>query len=98
MTASLELDGVLAIEDVIDVAVAAGKDDRLQSTRTVGHGREVVEHAAESGVLVYGVTTGIGDLAKVRVEATGSPKCSKSWCGLTPRRSVHRSQRGSSER
>ena len=32
--------------------------------------RAVIEAAADSGKLVYGITTGVGDLARVRVEAT----------------------------
>lgn len=58
----------LSLEDVSrvaageDVAVAAGVADRM------GAARKVVEDAAASGRAVYGISTGIGDLARVRID------------------------------
>ncbi|MEA2447619.1 MAG: histidine ammonia-lyase, partial [Actinomycetota bacterium] len=62
---------VPSIQDVVDVSVG----DRQvalgpEAIATVKRARSIVEDAAASGRLVYGITTGIGDLARVRVEAT----------------------------
>src|SRR5687767_11693148 len=68
---TVELGSGLTLQDVIDVAldrreVSLGAS-AIERVRTA---RRFVEDAAESGRLVYGITTGIGDLARVRVEAT----------------------------
>jgi histidine ammonia-lyase len=61
----------LALQDVVHVAV-----DRREVTldsaalERVARAREIVEKAADSGQLVYGITTGVGDLSRMRVEAT----------------------------
>ena len=71
MTAPLVLDGKLTIEEVVDVAVSHRQVTIGPAARErVESARRVVEDAAASGGLVYGITTGIGDLARVRVEAT----------------------------
>ncbi len=69
--APLTLGKQLTIEDVVEVAcerrpVTIGRD----AQERVREARSIVEEAADSGRLVYGITTGIGDLARVRVEAT----------------------------
>ena len=58
----------LTFQDVVDVAtgtssveVGAGVETRMESSRAV------VEEAAASGRAVYGITTGIGDLANVKI-------------------------------
>lgn len=70
-SAPVELGSELSLQDVLDVAtlrrevaIAPGGRERVQASRAI------VEAAAASGRLVYGITTGIGDLARVRVEAT----------------------------
>jgi histidine ammonia-lyase len=61
----------LSLENVAEVAL-----DRRQVTvgetavDRVTRSRAIVEDAADSGQLVYGITTGVGDLARMRVEAT----------------------------
>ena len=58
----------LTFQDVVDVAagdasieVGAGVRERMAPARTI------VEEAAASGKAVYGITTGIGDLANVKI-------------------------------
>jgi histidine ammonia-lyase len=71
MTSSVELDDALSIPDVVDVA-SNGKGVVVgdRALERVQRSRAAVESAAEAGHLVYGITTGIGDLARVRVDAT----------------------------
>lgn len=63
----MELGGPLTIDDV--VAVASGAPARFgpQVAARVAASREVVERALASGEVVYGVTTGFGSLAEVRL-------------------------------
>jgi histidine ammonia-lyase len=61
----------LSLDDVVEVAMhgrAVTIDPAVAAT--VRRARTIVEEAVSSGRLVYGITTGIGDLARVRVEAT----------------------------
>ncbi|HYI44755.1 MAG TPA: histidine ammonia-lyase [Actinomycetota bacterium] len=61
----------LAFNDVVDVAIERRPVALDEATKERVRGaRSIVEEAADSGRLVYGITTGIGDLARVRVEAT----------------------------
>jgi histidine ammonia-lyase len=55
-------DDVAAVAAGAQVEIAPGLKDRMAPSRAV------IDHAIESGATVYGVTTGIGDLANVRVE------------------------------
>ncbi|MDQ3881283.1 MAG: aromatic amino acid lyase, partial [Chloroflexota bacterium] len=61
--------GDLRLEDVVDVAramrrvaIAAGAAERIRASRAV------VDRMVTEGATVYGVTTGFGDLADVRIE------------------------------
>ena len=67
----LALGPPLMLQDVIDVALHR-RQVTLDSAAVerVVRAREIVEKAADSGRLVYGITTGVGDLARMRVEAT----------------------------
>jgi histidine ammonia-lyase len=61
----------LSLDDVAEVAL-----ERTPVTlgdpavERIKRARAIVEEAASSGQLVYGITTGVGDLARMRVEAT----------------------------
>ncbi|HEX6330357.1 MAG TPA: histidine ammonia-lyase [Actinomycetota bacterium] len=59
---------LLSLRDV--VAVAGGADVALSAAAVerIGAAREVVEAAVDSGETVYGVTTGLGSLASVRID------------------------------
>lgn len=65
----VELGGPLGLEDVVAVArgararFAPGASERIEASR------KVVEEAVSSGSVVYGVTTGFGSLADVRLSA-----------------------------
>ncbi len=58
----------LSLEDVISVARGAKVDLGAAAIGRIGAAREVVERAVGSGATVYGVTTGFGSLANVRIE------------------------------
>jgi histidine ammonia-lyase len=66
---TVELGGPLTIDDV--VAIAGGAPARFAAgvAERVAASRSVVERAVESGEVVYGVTTGFGSLADVRLSA-----------------------------
>ncbi|MHB8245580.1 MAG: histidine ammonia-lyase [Acidimicrobiales bacterium] len=69
---AVELGGMLTIDDVVAIAKGApvrfgeGMHERVQASR------DVVERALSSGEVVYGVTTGFGSLADVRLSAEHS--------------------------
>ncbi len=66
----IELGEPLLIDDV--VAVASGGATALLGAEAIGRmeaSRRVVEEALDSGAVVYGVTTGFGSLADVRLSA-----------------------------
>src|SRR5437660_10100090 len=58
----------LSIDDV--VAVAGGVPAKIspEAARRMGASRAVVERKVEAGDTVYGVTTGLGSLANVRLQ------------------------------
>jgi histidine ammonia-lyase len=58
----LALADVVAVARGAEVALAAGARERIHAAR------RTVEAAVESGATVYGVTTGFGSLASVRIE------------------------------
>lgn len=59
----LSFDDVVAVAvDGAEVAPAPGLEDRMAPARSV------VDRAARSGDAVYGISTGIGDLANVRID------------------------------
>lgn len=66
---TVELGGPLTIDDV--VAIAGGAPARFADgvAERVAASRSVIERAVESGEVVYGVTTGFGSLADVRLSA-----------------------------
>ena len=71
----VDIGAELTFSDVVDVAVegapvtlSADARARMLAARTV------VEKAASSGRAVYGITTGIGDLANVRIPAEDSER------------------------
>ncbi len=58
----------LSLEDVVSVANGAEVELGPAAIGRIGAAREVVERAVGSGATVYGVTTGFGSLANVRIE------------------------------
>ncbi len=67
MSASVELGGPLRIEDVVEIARGARATLSDDVLRRVDAARQVVVAAVEAGSVVYGVTTGFGFLANVRL-------------------------------
>ena len=63
----MELDGKLTIDDVVSVARGAEVTYSEGTLRRLERSRAVVEEALRSGAVVYGVTTGFGSLADVRL-------------------------------
>lgn len=57
----------LSFEDVAAVAHGASADVAVTVSATMDRSRRVIEDAVASDATVYGVTTGIGDLANVRI-------------------------------
>ncbi|MGO9151561.1 MAG: histidine ammonia-lyase [Acidimicrobiales bacterium] len=66
-SASVELGGPLRIEDVVEIARGARATLSDDVLRRVDASRHVVVAAVEAGSVVYGVTTGFGGLANVRL-------------------------------
>ncbi|MFN2593293.1 MAG: histidine ammonia-lyase [Actinomycetota bacterium] len=64
----------LTFDDV--VAVAAGERVELAAdlAQRMGPARRIVEEVVETGRGVYGISTGLGDLASVRIDPTESAK------------------------
>jgi histidine ammonia-lyase len=58
----------LSLEDVVAVARGAAVELPASAARRVGAARDVVEAVVGSSATVYGVTTGFGSLANVRIE------------------------------
>ncbi|MBW3594667.1 MAG: histidine ammonia-lyase [Actinobacteria bacterium] len=64
-----DIGGTLSFSDVVDVAVRRVPATLSREARQrMEAARRVVEHEASSGRAVYGITTGIGDLANVRIQ------------------------------
>ena len=63
----MELVGPLRIEDVVRVARGSGATLSDEVLQRVEAARQVVADAVEAGAIVYGVTTGFGGLANVRL-------------------------------
>lgn len=64
----VDIGAELTFSDVVDVAVRRAPATLTnQARQRMGAARDVVEKAASSGRAVYGITTGIGDLANVRI-------------------------------
>ncbi|MGH2775910.1 MAG: histidine ammonia-lyase [Actinomycetota bacterium] len=59
----LDIDGVVAVAGGEPVELASGLADDMAPAR------RIVEEAVDSGVAVYGITTGLGDLASVRIDS-----------------------------
>jgi histidine ammonia-lyase len=66
-SASVELGGSLRIEDVVEIARGARATLSDDVLGRVDAARQVVVAAVEAGSVVYGVTTGFGFLANVRL-------------------------------
>ena len=63
----------LTLSDVVSVAMGAGRVELGQGVGdAMAPARAVVEEAVASGRAVYGITTGLGDLANVRIDSTES--------------------------
>jgi histidine ammonia-lyase len=58
----------LTLEDVVAVARGAHVELSSSAKQRIGAARDVVERAVASNATVYGVTTGFGSLANVRIE------------------------------
>src|SRR5438552_545841 len=58
----------LSIDDVVAVAGGAPAKISPEAARRMGASRAVVERKVEAGETVYGVTTGLGSLANVRLQ------------------------------
>jgi histidine ammonia-lyase len=65
---SVRVGGPLTLEDVVAVARGATVELEPASRERIRTARRVVEDAVASGATVYGVTTGFGSLANVRIE------------------------------
>ncbi len=63
----VELGGTLTIGDVVAVSRGARARFSNEAIERIQASRDVVERALESGEVVYGVTTGFGSLADVRL-------------------------------
>jgi histidine ammonia-lyase len=63
----VELGGTLTLEDVVAIAEGAKATFATAALDKIQASRDVVERALESGAVVYGVTTGFGSLADVRL-------------------------------
>ena len=70
-----EIDGVAHAEMRVEVAPEA--------LRRVAESRGLIERILAAGETVYGVNTGFGKLADVRVPGTSWRSCSTTWCGAT---------------
>jgi histidine ammonia-lyase len=69
ISAPLVLDGSpLSIADVVDVALQ-GRTVRLEggTARRLSEGRRLIDHIVDNDTTVYGINTGFGSLARVRV-------------------------------
>ena len=66
-TPPVELGGPLRIEDVVRIAAGAGARLSEDVLRRVDSSRKVVVDVLGAGAIVYGVTTGFGGLANVRL-------------------------------
>ena len=65
----------LTFDDVVEVAYGrAAVEPARRLAERVATARRVVEHAVEEGRTVYGITTGIGDLANVRIDPAEAAK------------------------
>ena len=60
----------LSFEDVVAVAAGEAVDLAPGLADDMAPARRVVEDAVASGAAVYGITTGLGDLANVRIDST----------------------------
>lgn len=64
----VDIGGKLSFSDVVEVAAGRSSATLTSEARhRIAAARAVVEDAASSGRAVYGITTGIGDLANVRI-------------------------------
>jgi histidine ammonia-lyase len=66
-SASVGLGGSLRIEDVVEIARGAGATLSDDVLRRIDAARQVVVEALKAGAIIYGVTTGFGGLANVRL-------------------------------
>jgi len=66
-TASVELGGALRIQDVVEISKGARAVLSDAVLQRVDASRQVVVAALEAGSVIYGVTTGFGSLADVRL-------------------------------
>ncbi len=65
---TIEVGGELSLEDVVAVANGAPVSFPDAARARVVAAREVIERAVASGETIYGVTTGFGSLADVRID------------------------------
>ena len=65
---AIEVGGSVSLEDVAAVAAGAPVELTPEATGRMRASRAVVEARVAAGDTVYGVTTGIGSLATVRIE------------------------------
>jgi histidine ammonia-lyase len=68
----VELGGPLSVADVVAIADGADAHFGEGAVERIEASRDVVERALASGAVVYGVTTGFGSLADVRLSADHS--------------------------
>ena len=67
---TIRLGGPLTFEDVVAVAVRGEKVELAPQVKArMAPARRLVEEVAATGEKVYGITTGIGDLANVQIDA-----------------------------
>ena len=72
---AVQIGGPLTFDNVVDVAYGRGTVETTRDVaERVGRARNLVEEVAEAGRTVYGITTGIGDLANVRIAPAEAKK------------------------
>jgi histidine ammonia-lyase len=84
--------GALTLADVVAVARGATVEFPDDSRARVEAARAVVERVITSGDTIYGVTTGFGSLADVRIDPSQAAALSWASCGRTRRPSDARCQ------
>ena len=59
----------LSIDNVVGVAAGEAVDMAPGLAANMSPARRIVDDAVASGAAIYGITTGLGDLANVRIES-----------------------------
>ena len=81
---TLTLDGqALSLAEIEAVAVGRRRVEVSAGARERGAtSRALIERIVAEGQTVYGVNTGFGKLADVRISTTTWRSCRRTWCGV----------------